>query len=360
VKISLASKQEVIKELLKGKITTSEACRKLNRVRQTIYRYLNEVARGGLAALTDNRHSNNRKLSSRQRVEILEKKKEKPFRSARKVLELTRSNVTERWVQKIWEKEGLSRINIERLKPIQRFVAQNPNDLWQTDIMGRIHFPHLGEAYLIANIDDCSRFILGAKWFSQQTQINVFRVWYHCLFQWGLPETMLSDKGSQYRSTNPKGRAAYQDYAEALGIKLIFAHQAQTKGKIERLWRFIQQDFVRENLDVRSFEELNRRFFAWQIRFNEEFKSKGLGMDGKTPAEVYLPSERRRPESELSELLTIVKRRYVYTDSTISLFGKRYKVPPGYIKCRIWLKIRGENVFLEAMDKVILKFKLKV
>lgn len=190
--------------------------------------------------------------------------------------------------------------------------------------------------------------------------MNVFRVWYHCLFQWGLPKAMLQDKGSQYRSTNPKGEATYEYYAKMLGIKLIFAHKARTKGKVEKFWRFVQQDFARENLDVKSFEDLNKRFFKWQIKFNEEFNHSGIGMNGQTPASVYLPSERRKPKQELSELLTITLRRFVYLDSTISLFGKRYKVPQGYIKCRIWLKLKGEKVSLEAMGKTILRFRLKV
>lgn len=360
-KQSLEFKQEVVRRLLKGRLTTKEACEQLGCVRQTIYRYLEKIAAGGLVALKDGRHSNNYKLTPKQYSLIIKEKRDFEWRSARKVLEVTNiSQVTQRWIQKIWVKEGLNRVNLERLKPIQRFVAKEPNELWQADIMGKIHFPYLGDTYLIANIDDHSRFILGAKWFTRQTQMNVFRVWYHCLFRWGLPQAMLQDKGSQYRSTNPKGQATYQYYAQSLGINLIFAHKARTKGKIERLWRFIQQDFVRENLKVRSFYELNKLFFKWQIKFNEEFESDGLGMHKRTPAQVYQPSEKRKPKQELAQLLTLIVRRYVYLDSTISLFGVRYKIPPGYIKCRIWVYIKGDKVSMESNGRIVYKFRLKV
>jgi len=226
--------------------------------------------------------------------------------------------------------------------------------------MGKISFPFIGDAYLIANIDDHSRFILGGKWFSSQTQMNVFRVWYHCLFSWGLPKTMLSDKGTQYKSTNPKGEANYQFYARSLGIELKWAPRARTKGKIEKFWRFVQQDFVREHIQVKSFEELNNLFFQWQIQYNETFKHSGIGMNRRTPAEAYQPGERRKPKQELQELLTITIRRLVYRDSTISLFGKRYKVPNQFITCRIWVKIKGETVRVESMGKVVYKFRLRV
>ena len=361
IKQSLDFKQQTIAKLLKGKITTKEATDLLSCQKLTIYRYINKVTKNGLGALLDGRHSNNHKLTNKQLLEIIQRKRDGSWRSARKVLEITNiQKVSIRRVQQIWLQNGLNEVNVERLKPIIRFVAKEPNALWQADIQGKMHFPYLGDAYLIANIDDCSRFILGAKWFSRQTQINVFRVWYHCLFRWGLPKAMLSDKGSQYKSTNPKGQATYEYYAQALGIKLIFAHKARTKGKIERFWRFVQRDFVRENMKVRSFEELNKLFFAWQIKFNEEFKSDGLGMHKRTPASVYQPSEIRKPKQELQEFLTITLRRYVYTDSTISLFGIRYRIPHGYIKCRIWLHLRGDKVSLESMGKIIYRFRLKV
>lgn len=357
----LSFKQRVISDLLRKRITKREACQLLTCTLRTLTNYQQKVIRDGIDALRDKRHSNNQKLTVKQEATLVQLKRKGPWRSARKALEIANiTTVSPRHVQRIWSKHNVDKENVERLKPITRFVAKEPNDLWQTDIMGKIHFPHLGDAHLIANIDDHSRFILGGKWFSRQTQINVFRVWYHCLYQWGLPKAILQDKGSQYKSAKPKSQTTYQYYAEILGIELIFAHKARTKGKVERIWRFIQQDFVRENLDVRSLDELNRRFFTWQIKYNEEFQHSGIGMNKRTPAEVYQPSERRKPKQELQELLTITLRRYVYTDSTISLFGIRYKIPAGYIKCRIWLKLRGDKVILEAMGRIIYKFRLKV
>ena len=363
----LSFKQEIVKRLIKGKLDRKEACNLLGCSSKTITRYLDKAAKGGLDALKDGRHSNYSKLTPKQLLGVIKEKKDGGWRSARKVLEITNiASVSTRRVQQIWVEHGLNQLNVERLKPITRFVAKEPNDLWQADIQGKMHFPYLGDAYLIGNIDDHSRFILGAKWFSRQTQMNVFRVWYQCLFRWGLPKRMLHDKGSQYKAnakftqSGEYAQSTYQYYAKELGIELIFAHRSRTKGKIERFWRFVQRDFVRENLKVRSFHELNEKFFAWQIKFNEEFKSDGLGMSKRTPASVYQPSETRKPKQELQQLLTITVRRYVYTDSTISLFGIRYKIPAGYIGCRIWLYLKGDKVSLEAMDKIIYKFRLKV
>lgn len=370
IKQALELKQQIIIKLLKGKLRTKEAAELLGCKRLTVYRYRNKAVKDGLSSLKDGRHSNNYKLTSQELSKVISFKKQGHWRSARKVLEITSiTSVTPRRVRQIWVEYGLNKLNVERLKPITRFVAKEPNDLWQADIQGKMYFPLLNggsDAYLIANIDDHSRFILGAKWFSRQTQMNVFRVWYHCLFRWGLPKRMLHDKGSQYKAnarftqSGEYAQSTYQYYAKELGITLIFAHRSQTKGKIERFWRFVQRDFVRENLKVRTFKELNENFFKWQIKYNEEFKHSGIGMEGRTPAQVYQPSEVRKPKQELQQLLTITVRRYVYTDSTISLFGIRYKIPAGYIGCRIWVYIKGDKVSMEAMGKTIYRFRLKV
>ena len=261
-------------------------------------------------------------------------------------------------VWRVEVKHGVQHLNYVRIKPITRFVAPAPNDLWQADIMGKIKLPKLGVVYLIATIDDHSRFILSAKWFRKQTKINVFRVWYHALCHYGLPRAMLQDKGSQYKAH--RGEADYQYYAKLLGIGLIYAHRAQTKGKIERFWRFVQQDFVRENLDVQSIEELNRRFIRWQRWYNFQFHSNALGMAQRTPGEAYHPSRRRKDPRELRTMLVIEERRRVMRDSTISLYGHRYRVPPGYIGCRIWVKIIGDKVIFEAMNRVIWKQRLRL
>lgn len=364
--ISLAEKQQIVSKVVKRRLNRKEACFSLHCSQRTLSRYISTVVEHGLGALVDKRGGNNRKLTAKQEKELVRIKRQGRWRSARKALELTGiGGVSPRRVQQIWVEHNLHQENVERLKPITRFVAKYPNELWQADIQGKVRFPFLGEAYLILVTDDHSRFILGGKWFSSQTQMNVFRVWYHCLFQWGLPKKMLQDKGSQYKAnsrytqTGEYAQSTYQFYAKALEIELIFAHRAQTKGKIERFFRFAQQDFAREHMKVKSFEELNKSFFKWQINYNETFKHSGIGMNDRTPSDAYQPSTRRRPKQELQELLIITIRRYVYRDSTISLFGKRYNVPNQFITCRIWVKIKGETVRVESMGRAVYKFKLR-
>ena len=229
--------------------------------------------------------------------------------------------------------------------------------MWQTDIMGKIFFPSIGILYLIATLDDHSRFVPSGRWFKTQGKMNVFQIWYESLARWGVPEKMLQDEGSQYKARTRFGTADYQWYANALGIELIWAHKAQTKGKIERFWKFVQTDFVPSVISAKTIEEVNGTWNVWLARYNYTFKSRYFG--GITRASKYKPSQRRLSRIELQTLLVIEERRKVTRESTVSLYGKHYYIPPGYIGCRIWIKVIGNKVIFEANGEVFWKTKVR-
>lgn len=318
-KVLLSFKKEIIGKLLHGVINKQETVRLLGCTPRTVRNYLAKTAAGGLEKLDDQRHSNHHKLTSKQVIAVVESKKTHPWRSARKTIEvLNLSGISPRAIQKIWVKHGVSQLNIERLKPIKRFLAPYPNELWQTDIMGKIDFPFIGTLYLIATLDDYSRFLPAGRWFRTQGKMNVFEIWYESLARFGLPDKMLQDEGNQYKARTRFGDADYQWYAEALKIKLIWAKSAQCKGKIERFWGFVQDDFVPEVWKAKSQEEVNGAFKVWLARYNYKFKSRYFG--NQTHASRYQPSERRLSRVELQTLLVVEERRKVTRESTISLY----------------------------------------
>ena len=121
----LTFKKEVLGKVIKGRIDRIEACQILECTDRTLRNYLAKVSKGGLNALKDARHSNNYKLSPKQLLGILAAKENGHWRSARKALEITNiSDISTRRVQQIWVEHGLNQLNVERLKPITRFVAK--------------------------------------------------------------------------------------------------------------------------------------------------------------------------------------------------------------------------------------------
>lgn len=348
----------VIKALVSGEINIKKAASLLVCSTRTVKRHKKAYLTSGETGLIDHRHSNYRKLSEKDNLNIVSVKRQDRWRSARNIRDKLDLPVSEIAVGNVIRKAGLSRQNLERVKPLVRFEADYPNEMWQTDVMGKIYFPNIGVLYLIASLDDHSRFAPSGRWFKTQGKMNVFQIWYEALSRWGIPDKMLQDEGSQYKAKVRFGNADYQWYAKNLGIELIWAHKAQCKGKIERFWRFVQEDFVREVLNAKTIEEVNGAFKVWLARYNYKFKSRYFA--NETRAARYKPSERKLSRVELETLLLVEERRRVSRESTISLYGRHYFVPPGYINCRIWVKIIGNKILFEANGEVFWKTRLKL
>ena len=358
MKRPIAEREQLVSSFVKKEIGIDTAARLLGCTKRTLSTYVKNYLVFKTAGLVDHRHSNYNKLSPAQIAAIISVKRKDDWRSARNIRDLMELTVHPRTVWQILVKHGLTKENLKRFKPIIRFEANQPNELWQTDIMGKINFSKVGILYLIAALDDCSRFVPAGRWFKTQGKMNVFQIWYESLSRYGIPEKMLQDEGSQYKARQRFGNADYQWYAKQLGIELIWAPRPQVKGKIERFWKFVQRDFVPGVINAKTIDEVNGAFRVWLAWYNYKFKSPYF--DNQTHAARYRPSVRRLKRVELETLLLIEERRKVTRESTISLYGKHYYVPPGYINCRIWVKIKGNKLFMEANGKVFWHTRLRL
>lgn len=357
MKKPIAIREQVVVSLVKQELDSDEAATLLGCTKRTLSTYVKVYLSYGVKGLVDKRHSNNRKLSQGEKNKVVALKKSDRWRSPRNIRDKLNLSVHSTTVWRICKKEGLGKENLKRVKAIIRFEADAPNDLWQTDIMGKIAFKNLGVLYLIATLDDHSRFVPAGRWFTTQGKMNVFQIWYESLANCGLPKAMLQDEGSQYKARTRLGTADYEWYAKQVGIKLIWAASAQCKGKIERFWKFVQTDFVPSVLTAKSVEEVNGKWRIWLAWYNYKFKSQYFG--NTTHAARYRVSDKRLKRVELETLLLIEERRKVTRESTISLYGKHYYVPPGFVGCRIWVKIKGNKVFMEANGEVFHVTKLR-
>lgn len=191
MKKPIEERTAILAALLKREIHIQQAADLLGCSRRSIERYRNIFLKDGKEGLKDHRHSNYHKLSKAKKALIIQLKKQGRWRSARHIRDKLALPVHESSIWRVLKEEGLTKENTKRVKAIIRFEAKASNDLWQTDIQGKIAFPNLGILYLIATIDDHSRFCLSGKWYKTQGKMNVFQIWYEALSRWGIPKAML-------------------------------------------------------------------------------------------------------------------------------------------------------------------------
>ncbi|MEI6078078.1 MAG: IS481 family transposase [Verrucomicrobiota bacterium] len=171
------------------------------------------------------------------------------------------------------------------------FERATPNQMWQTDIFtfrlgGRY-------AYLIAFMDDYSRFIVGADLFRSPTAAAVIEVYRVAVGEYQPPKEMLTDNGRQY--TTWRGTSRFEAVLQKDGVKHFKSRpqHPMTLGKVERFWSTIWQDFlVRAQFD--SFEAARERIKIWIKHYNH--KRPNQGIEGLCPADRFfeIQSELRK------------------------------------------------------------------
>ena len=170
-----------------------------------------------------------------------------------------------------------------RNPPKPRFFERSrPNQLWQSDIFtfrlgGRA-------AYLIAFLDDYSRYVTGLELYRSQTADHVLEVYRTALGEYGVPKEVLTDNGRQY--TNWRGTTRFEQELNKERVRHIRSapHHPMTLGKVERFWKSIYGEFL-SRAQFGSFEEARERIRLWVKYYNHKRPHQGIG--GLCPADRF-------------------------------------------------------------------------
>lgn len=102
---------------------------------------------------------------------------------------------------------------------------------------------------LIAFIDDATSSILYAKITHRESVKDLAIMTHEYIKQYGRPLKLYSDRGSTYKVNNSEDKHAktqYERMLKELDIELIHARSPQAKGRVERLFKTLQDRLVKE------------------------------------------------------------------------------------------------------------------
>ena len=167
---------------------------------------------------------------------------------------------------------------------VTSFERAKPNQLWQTDLFTFMLKRQNRRVYLVAFLDDHSRFIVGYGLHASQSTALVLEVWRAAIAGFGTPEEVLTDNGTQYVTW--RGKGAFTRECEKRGIKQIVAspHRPQTLGKIERFWGTLWRECV-ETAVFTDLGDARQRIGLFIDHYN--FQRPHQGIDGSTPADRF-------------------------------------------------------------------------
>jgi transposase InsO family protein len=221
----------------------------------------------------------------------------------------------------------------------RRFQHKERNRLWQADIKYGPYLPigedgALKQVYLVAFIDDATRYVLHAAFYPTLDQAIVEDCFRHAIQLNGIPESVYFDNGKQFRTRNMARICA------KLGIRLRYAkpYAAESKGKIERFNRVVDS-FLKEALleKPQTLDRLNTLFHVWLTECYQTKPHSAL-VDQRSPETAFRSDAKALrfvEEDILADAFLHSESRKVDKAGCISFMGKKYEVGLSFIGHRV-------------------------
>lgn len=203
------------------------------------------------------------------------------------------------------------------------FSMRYANQLWQADAMFG-PYVQKKQTKLIAFLDDASRVLCHGEFFVDENANSMARAIRAAFYKRGVPEHLLVDNGSIYSSQEMTLLCAR--------VGTILSHtavrDAAAKGKIERFFRRVRDQFLAQKLDLSSLETLNQQFNYWAEYDYNAVVHATLGMKPIDRFGIDLGRIRfLTPSEDADELFYAETTRTVKKDNTFSFRNVRYETP---------------------------------
>ena len=265
---------------------------------------------------------------------------------------LSRQTIAPNTFSRVLKEHGMLKSDQEQKRRLS-FSKAYANEMWQGDTMFGPHAMVDGamkQTKLIAFIDDASRVCIHGEFFASETVDQLVEVFKSAFYKRGVPKSIYVDNGSIYISQEIVNISAR--------IGCLHHHapvrDGAAKGKVERFFRTVREQFLILKLDLSSLEVLNKQFTHWVEESYNAHKHSVLGM---TPLERFsLDSKRIRylpPNEVTDELFFAEVTRVVRAANTFSFKSKQYETPRHLANLKIQVRYQRSN----PHNKVIVFYK---
>jgi transposase InsO family protein len=226
-----------------------------------------------------------------------------------------------------------------------RFVADLPNECWQSD-MTHWHLADGTGVEILTFLDDHSRLVLGAQAYPTASMRDVRRLFAQCCERYGTPASVLSDNGAIYNAGSRGGRSGFESDLAAAGVlyKHSRPYHPQTCGKVER-WHRTLKGFLAKR-PATSLGELHAVLDDVVNYYNDVRPHRGINRS--TPSDAYQARAKAKPHTLIHQphwrirTDTVDKRGHV----TLRYFGKLRHLNVGW-------SYRGQAIRLYVLDDVV-------
>lgn len=282
------------------------------------------------------------RLSEEMRQFVIAEKEANPHRNCQWISELTsdrfETGISQSSVYRLLKLEGLLSNKPVNRKPRSRFEAAATGDLVQMDTCWG-YWLEGKKICLILLLDDYSRYILHGYFFYCDSAYNNMQMIRTTVADYGIFRLLYTDNASFFKAIR-HGKSMYQTHRQEeyegeitkscreIGITHIThkPYEPQGKGKIERLFRFIQERFISELQPGMTIKDVNTKFMKWRDWYNHKHVNRTTGV---------VPKERFNPEGftplsgdrNLEDIFCHKDTRKIDKCNCFSYQGVSYQIP---------------------------------
>src|SRR5258708_31823298 len=233
------------------------------------------------------------------------------------------------------------------------FAKAHANEMWQADTLYGPHVSVNGtpvQTRLIAFIDDASPVCCHGQFFPAENVDTLIETNRAAFYKRGVPRSLYVDNGSIYLSKE------ILQICARVGCLLHHTpvRDGAAKGKIERFFRTVRDQFLSRSLELSSLEGLNRQFIQW---VEEQYNAQKHSVLEMTPLDRFaLDRSRVRylpPNQVNDELFFVEEERHVRADNTFSFKSKRFEAPRHLPERTIQIRFQRKD----PADRVVVHYK---
>ena len=185
------------------------------------------------------------------------------------------------------------------------------------------------ECVFMGYIDDATGTVSG-RFYGYEGTLPAMDSFNRYIKRYGIPQSVYFDKHTTYKSTakqtvedeleDIKPMSQFERSLAELDITVIHANSPQAKGRVERLFRTLQDRLVKELrlAGVNNVRQANEFLIKYLPTYNRKFKVKPA-----LDADVHQSAP---PSRVLDKILCIREERTVRNDFTISYNGRLYQI----------------------------------
>jgi transposase len=175
---------------------------------------------------------------------------------------------------------------------------------------------------MVAAIDDATSKVMGAEFFKTESTFACFKVLLDIFTKYGLPSVIYVDRAGMYGGQKRTNFSQLVRALDELNVQIIYANSPEGKGRIERLFKTLQDRLIPELrlAEITTYEGANEYL---REKYLPHMHNPRFAVQAENMQAAWRPIPLNQ---KLEDVFCIKEKRRIAKDHTFSYEGEKYLI----------------------------------